>query len=83
AFEEEQPQQSRIRYLFNRRHFPFVLFGAAIWACRVIPMFAMYTFGPQLVGLLGSGVCKKAALGNVVISLFFLLGSIPPLLWLN
>lgn len=83
AFEEEQPQQTRFRDLFNRRHFPFVLFVAAIWTCQVIPMFAIYTFGPQIVGLLGLGVGKNAALGNVVISLFFMLGCIPPMLWLN
>ncbi|WP_421639140.1 MFS transporter [Escherichia coli] len=41
AFEEEQPQQTRFRDLFNRRHFPFVLFVAAIWTCQVIPMFAI------------------------------------------
>ncbi len=51
AFDEEQPQQTRFRDLFNRRHFPFVLFVAAIWTCQVIPMFAIYTFGPQIVGL--------------------------------
>ena len=60
AFEEEQPQQTRFRDLFNRRHFPFVLFVAAIWTCQVIPMFAIYTFGPQIVGLLGLGVGKNA-----------------------
>ena len=45
AFDEEQPQQTRFRDLFNRRHFPFGLFVAAI--------------------------------------LFFMLGCIPPMLWLN
>ena len=27
-------------------------------------MFAIYTFGPQIVGLLGLGAGKNAALGN-------------------
>lgn len=31
----------------------------------------------------GIGAGKNAALGNVVISLFFMLGCIPPMLWLN
>lgn len=83
AFEEEPPQETRFLQLFNRRHFPFVLFVAAIWTCQVIPMFAIYTFGPQIVGLLGLGAGKSAALGNVVISLFFMLGCIPPMFWLN
>ncbi|EFS8174927.1 MFS transporter [Escherichia coli] len=75
AFDEEQPQQTRFRDLFNRRHFPFVLFVAAIWTCQVIPMFAIYTFGPQIVGLLGLGVGKNAALA--------VLGLIPDMgIWL-
>ncbi len=37
AFDEEQPQQTRFRDLFNRRHFPFVLFVAAIWTCQGDP----------------------------------------------
>ncbi|WXS26611.1 MFS transporter [Salmonella enterica subsp. enterica serovar Infantis] len=51
--------------------------------CQVIPMFAIYTFGPQIVGLLGWEQGRNAALGNVVISLFFMLGCIPAMFWLN
>lgn len=82
-FDEEAPQETRFLQLFNKRHFPFVLFVAAIWTCQVIPMFAIYTFGPQIVGLLGWDQGKNAALGNVVISLFFMLGCIPAMYWLN
>lgn len=70
CFDDEPPQETRFLQLFNRRHFPFVLFVAAIWTCQVIPMFAIYTFGPQIVGLLGWEQGRNAALGNVVISLF-------------
>lgn len=83
VFDEEPQAQTRFRHLFNRRHLPFVLFVAAIWTCQVIPMFAIYTFGPQIVGLLGWDQGKSAALGNVVISLFFMLGCLPAMYWLN
>lgn len=82
-FDEEPAQQTRFLQLFNKRHFPFVLFIAIIWTCQVIPMFAIYTFGPQIVGLLGWDQGKSAALGNVVISLFFMLGCLPAMYWLN
>lgn len=82
-FEAEAPQKTRFIQLFNKRHFSFVLFTAIIWTCQVIPMFAIYTFGPQIVGLLGWDQGKSAALGNVVISLFFMLGCIPAMYWLN
>lgn len=83
VFDDEPQQETRFLQLFNRRHFPFVLFVAVIWTCQVIPMFAIYTFGPQIVGLLGWDQGKNAALGNVVISLFFMLGCIPAMYWLN
>lgn len=83
VFDEEEPKETSFLQLFNRRHFPFVLFVAAIWTCQVIPMFAIYTFGPQIVGLLGWDQGKNAALGNVVISLFFMLGCLPAMYWLN
>ncbi|HCL5342599.1 TPA: MFS transporter [Salmonella enterica] len=83
CFDDEPPQETRFLQLFNRRHFPFVLFVAAIWTYQVIPMFAIYTFGPQIVGLLGWEQGRSAALGNVVISLFFMLGCIPAMFWLN
>lgn len=82
-FEAEAPQKTHFLQLFNKRHFSFVLFTAIIWTCQVIPMFAIYTFGPQIVGLLGWDQGKSAALGNVVISLFFMLGCIPAMYWLN
>ncbi|SPW47952.1 major facilitator superfamily protein [Escherichia coli] len=59
AFDEEQPQQTRFRDLFNRRHFPFVLFVAAIWTCQVIPMFAIYTFLPANRWFVGIGCWQK------------------------
>jgi putative MFS transporter len=83
VFDEETQQETRFMQLFNKRHFPFVLFVAVIWTCQVIPMFAIYTFGPQIVGLLGWDHGRDAALGNVVISLFFMLGCIPAMYWLN
>ncbi|MDR3103721.1 MAG: MFS transporter [Yokenella regensburgei] len=83
VFDEEPAQETRFLQLFTRRHFSFVLFVAAIWTCQVIPMFALYTFGPQIVGLLSWDQGRTAALGNVVISLFFMLGCLPAMYWLN
>ncbi|EPL6455421.1 MULTISPECIES: MFS transporter [Providencia] len=82
-FEAEEQKKTHFLQLFTKRHFSFVLFTAIIWTCQVIPMFAIYTFGPQIVGQLGWDQGKNAALGNVVISLFFMLGCIPAMYWLN
>lgn len=63
AFDEEQPQQTRFRDLFNRRHFPFVLFVAAIWTCQVIPMFAIYLW-PANRWFVGIGCWQKRGTGE-------------------
>ncbi|MGG4608103.1 MFS transporter [Providencia sp. Me31A] len=83
VFEAEDQEKTHFLQLFNKRHFSFVIFTAIIWTCQVIPMFAIYTFGPQIVGQLGWDQGKNAALGNVVISLFFMLGCVPAMYWLN
>ena len=41
-------------------------------------MYAIYTFGPQIMTTFGLGVGKSAILGESVLSLFFLVGSLPP-----
>lgn len=83
TFDDEAPQETRYRDVFSRRHFTLILFIAVIWSCQVIPMFAIYTFGPQIITLLGLEQGREAMLGNVVISLFFMLGCLPAMYWLN
>lgn len=82
-FEFEEPKQTSYRTLFEKRHLKSIIFVGIIWTCQVIPMFAIYTFGPQIVGLLGLDQGKSAVLGNIVISFFFLVGCIPAMFWLD
>ena len=83
TFDAEPAQDTRFIALFNRRHLPWVLFVGAIWTCQVVPMFVLYTYGPHIVGLLGLSQGSMATLGNVVISLFFMLGCLPAMYWLD
>ncbi|QQE43340.1 MFS transporter [Hafnia alvei] len=83
VFDNEETQETRYSQIFTRRHLTSILFVAIIWTCQVIPMFGIYTFGPQIISLLGLNEGKEAVLGNVVISLFFLIGCIPAMYWLN
>lgn len=83
TFDHEEVQETRYSQLFTRRHLTSILFVAVIWTCQVIPMFAIYTFGPQIITQLGLDQGKQAVLGNVIISLFFMIGCIPAMFWLN
>ncbi|WP_025821192.1 MFS transporter [Shewanella marina] len=83
TLDEEKPQPTQYRMLFQKTYLKRILFIGAIWTCQVIPMFAIYTFGPQIISLFGFTEPKDAALGNIIISLFFMVGCIPAMFWLN
>lgn len=79
----EQAEETKYSKLFEAVYLKRILFIGIIWTCQVIPMFAIYTFGPEIIELLGFTDGKDAALGNIVISIFFMVGCIPAMYWLN
>lgn len=81
--ESEEVQKTRYSKLFTKGYFSRMLFIGTIWACQVVPMFGLYTFGPQIMSAFGFGAGKQAILGDIVISMFFLLGCVPAMFWLN
>lgn len=56
-------------------------FCGFFYLAAVTPLFAMYTFGPQLLGSFGLAEGNMANLGYTLISLLFLLGCLPALRW--
>lgn len=60
-----------------------IIFVGAFWMMQVIPLFAIDTFGPQLLEAFHLGRGFLLILGYAVINLFFLLGCLPPLLLIN
>ncbi|GHI00807.1 MFS transporter [Neobacillus kokaensis] len=81
--EREEIKKTRYSKIFKKGYFKRMMFVGTIWACQVVPMFGLYTFGPQILGAFGLDAGKKAILGDVVISMFFLIGCIPAMFWLN
>lgn len=81
--EAEEVQKTRYSKIFAKGYFSRMMFVGTIWACQVVPMFGLYTFGPQIMSAFGFGTGKEAILGDIVISMFFLLGCIPAMFWLN
>ncbi|RTR39181.1 MFS transporter [Shewanella canadensis] len=79
----EEAEETKYSKLFEPVYLKRIIFIGTIWSCQVIPMFAIYTFGPQIIELLGFTEGQDAALGNIVISIFFMAGCIPAMYWLN
>lgn len=81
--ETEEVKKTRYSLLFEKGYFRRIVFVGTIWACQVVPMFGLYTFGPQIMSAFGFGAGKEAVLGEIIISMFFLIGCIPAMFWLN
>lgn len=81
--EPEATARAGYRTLFRRGQLGKVVFVGTIWMCQAVPMFAIYTFGPQIMGELGLGEGQTATLGEMVIGTFFLVGCIPAMFWAN
>lgn len=82
--ETEKPgEKTKLRKVFQKGYLKRIIFLGVITLCQVVPMYAIYTFGPDLMVAFGLGHGREAILGESAVSLFFLIGSIPAMFWLN
>lgn len=70
-------QKTNFWTIFKKGYLWRVVFVGVIWLSQAIPMFAIYTYGPQIIGAFGLGEGRTALLGELVIGTFFMLGTIP------
>lgn len=75
--EPEQTEKAGYAALFRRGQIGKVLFVGTIWMCQAVPMFAIYTFGPQIITDFGFGEMQTATLGQIIIGTFFMVGCVP------
>lgn len=81
--QEEPKHKTGFAEVFSKGYAARIVFLGILTLCQVVPMYAIYTFGPQIMTAFGLGVGKSAILGESVLSLFFLVGSLPAMFWLN
>jgi len=79
----EQTQKTSFATIFRKGYLGRTLFVGIIILCQVVPMYAIYTFGPDILGALGMAEGRQAVLGECITSLFFLIGTFPAMFWLN
>lgn len=60
-----------------------VIYLGVFILCQVVPMYAIYTFGPDILSAFGMSQGREAILGEAIISCFFIAGNIPAMFWLN
>ncbi|MDY3128936.1 MAG: MFS transporter, partial [Berryella intestinalis] len=72
-----------VRKVFSQGYLGRIVFLGILTLCQVVPMYAIYTFGPDIMAAFGLGQGREAILGESAVSLFFLVGSVPAMFWLN
>lgn len=65
--------------LLRRPYLKRLVFCSAFYVLQVAPLFALYTFGPVILGSFGLAEGNLANLGSVIINIVFLLGCVPAL----
>lgn len=81
--EEEVPRKLGFLAVFKQGYLARVIYLGVLILCQVVPMYAMYTFGPRIMSAFGLAEGALSILGETVVSLFFLIGTIPAMFWLN
>lgn len=81
--EEETPTRAGFGSVFRAGYGSRVVFLGVLILCQVVPMWAMYTFGPMIMSAFGLGEGSLSVLGEALVSLFFLIGTVPAMYWLN
>ncbi|MEA5116591.1 MAG: MFS transporter [Propionicimonas sp.] len=81
--EEEEPVRAGFGSVFRQGYLGRVVYLGLLILCQVVPMYAMYTFGPRIMAAFSLGEGSLAILGESVVSLFFLVGTVPAMFWLN
>ena len=81
--DEEQVGRTSLRQLFKGGYIKRIIFVGLMILCQVVPMYAIYTFGPDIMMAFGLGEGRESILGEAAVSLFFLIGTFPAMFWLN
>lgn len=80
---EERVEKTRFSKMFEPGYLKRTLFVGLFWMFQIVPMFAIYTFGPQILDAFHLGKGDISFIGEAVISFFFLVGCVPALFLVN
>ena len=78
--DEEVVEKTQFSRIFKGTYLRRVIFVGMIWLCQAIPMFAIYTYGPQMIEAFELGQGRDALIGEMLIGTFFLIGTIPAMI---
>lgn len=81
--DEPATEETRLGKLFKPEYFKKTLFVGLFWTFQVAPCFAIYTFAPQILDAFHLGSGNDWIIGYAVINIFFLVGTIASIFFVN
>lgn len=76
----EKETKTSVRAVFRRGYSSRMVFISIFWTATIVPLFAIYAFGPQILALFHLNSGAEANIGSGLINVLFLLGNIAALL---
>jgi putative MFS transporter len=73
-FEEKAVQNASVSELFKPYYLKRVIFAGLFWATQVLPMFAIYIFGPSMLKAIKLSEGRDLLLGDSIVGLIFVVG---------
>jgi len=65
--------------VFRGEYFKRTAFVGLFWLLQIVPLFAIYTFGPTILSAFGMSSSSDSIIGSALISMLFLIGCVPAL----
>jgi len=81
--QETDQEKTDFLKVFSPGYFKRTIFVGSFWMFQIIPLFAIYTFGPQILEAFRLGQGNRWIFGYALINIFYLLGCVPPLVLIN
>lgn len=81
--EAENTTRSRYSDIFQGVYLRRTIFVGTFWACQLLPIYAITTYEPTILTSLGLDHGDTAYLGAVALQIFYILGSLSGILFVN
>ncbi|WP_405592173.1 MFS transporter [Streptomyces sp. NBC_01092] len=81
--EAETTTRTRYADIFQGVYLRRTIFVGTFWACQLLPIYAITTYEPTILTSLGLEHGDSAYLGSVALQIFYILGSLSGILFIN
>jgi putative MFS transporter len=80
---EDSNEKARYTDVFRGPYLRRTIFVGVFWACQLLPQYAISTYEPTILGSFGLEHGNATYLGAVIIQIFFVVGSLSGMLFVN